>query len=223
MKTSSLLRSLVSLVAVAPGAGLLAGCGLPARPPLTVAATATSAEPAPTIEAIADVLVEHAAAALLPEQGAVTVVTQGHPAGSVDLTPMRGVEVEADQNRVVAAIGGRLPEVADRLNRGATTDGIDTLGVLDAAVQVTPVGGRILVLSSGISAVAPVDLRAAGDWLLDPDGLVVPRDDERAQLRVLGKIWRSTPRTVTSGRGSRARTPRPLRSILTVQHPTRVG
>jgi outer membrane protein OmpA-like peptidoglycan-associated protein len=149
---------------------MLTGCGQIARPPaLTIAATATSTEPAPSVTVISDALIRHAEAALFPGDGKVTLVTP-HATTTVDLTPMRGDQVEASQAKMVKKITENLAQFdRDVAAAAATSDGLDVLGVLDRALEATAPGGKVILITSGFSSVAPIDLNAGGDWIAHPD------------------------------------------------------
>ena len=160
-----------SIVAIA---ALLGGCGVDPPPPLTIAVSATSAEPAPAIHSLRNMLIDRAADSLMPGDGAVQVVIQGQPgAATIDLTPMRGDDVEANYAKITEKIHQKLPALKHTIERAAaTSDGLDVLGVLDQAIEATPAGGDIVMVTSGFSTVDPVDLTMAGDWLQDPQGFV---------------------------------------------------
>jgi outer membrane protein OmpA-like peptidoglycan-associated protein len=167
------LSHMVAAVALTASMSGLAGCSAPEPlPALTIAVTGTSHEPAVDVGTVTPQVQDHAINALYPGDGAVKIVVQGRPAVIVDLTPMRGDDVEADTGTAEALVAEKLGFLADAISQGAATDGNDTLGVLDQAIQVTPVGGTIILLSSGISTVAPVDLNKAGSWTNGPDAFV---------------------------------------------------
>lgn len=154
----------------------LAACDVERPAPLTIAATATAHEPVPSGDL--DLVVEHATTALLPGDGLVRVIVQGRPPVDVDLTPMRSTEVEADPAKAAEKVEELLPKVDHLLAKGAASEGLNPLGVLDQALEVTPSGGTVLMLGSGISTVDPFALQDAGDWGVDPAGFVadVPAD-----------------------------------------------
>lgn len=171
--STRLLHLLAALgVVVAVFAGLAtAGCHAPQSPAaLTIAATATSHEPAPSTSRLSGMLGDHARAALYPGDGAVTVLVQGRQPVTVDLTPMRGDQVES--NPTDKLINEAIGKVDPALAAGAGTDGLDTLKVYDQALQVSPAGSTIAMITSGLSTVAPVDLTQAGDWIDNPDQFV---------------------------------------------------
>lgn len=149
------------------------GCTPPqSPPPLTIAVTGTSHEPAVDLASVTPRVTEHARNALYPRDGEVAVLVQGRPAVRVDLTPMRGAQVEASPHTATDKINKKLPALAEALHQGAATGGLDALGVLDQAIQHTPRGGTILLYTSGISTVAPLDLTRAGAWIVNPAALV---------------------------------------------------
>jgi outer membrane protein OmpA-like peptidoglycan-associated protein len=161
-----------AILAIAVGAAL-SGCQSLQRPPaLTLALTATSADPAAELGPLSSVVTEHAAAALLPGDGKIIVVTPDRT-DSVDLTPMRGQDVESVQVKAEKLIASNITAL-DSLMSGAaaTTDGLDVIGTLDRALERTPAGGRVIFVSSGYSTVAPLELNMAGDWINRPDDFV---------------------------------------------------
>lgn len=146
-----------------------AGCQMPQSPPaLTLVATATINEPGPSLATAADLVVEHAQGSVLPEDAMVTVVTPDQ-IQKVDLTPMRGDEVENSASKREEQIHTAIGEL-DRVFVGASaiTPGLDVLGVLDRALEATDAGGTVVLVTSGFSTVDPVDLNAAGDWMSRP-------------------------------------------------------
>jgi outer membrane protein OmpA-like peptidoglycan-associated protein len=163
--------------ALAVAAGALTGCQAVPRPEaLTIAATATSIDPAPVLGPIAQMATDHASAALLPGDGKVSVVT---PEGSetVDLTPMRGNEVESVPAKADKLIAANVNSLAAVLARSAAVKaGLDVLGVLDRALEQTPAGGHVILESSGFSTEDPIDLNKAGNWMLKPDAFVATVD-----------------------------------------------
>lgn len=163
----------ITAILAITAATALSGCQSLYRPPaLTIALTATSADPAAELEPLIPVVVEHAAAALLPGDGKVTVVTP-EEAEVVDLTPMRGQDVESVQTKAEKLITSNIHALESVLRKAAaTTEGLDTVGTLDRALEQTPVGGRVFFFSSGYSTVAPLELNKAGDWIGNPDGFV---------------------------------------------------
>ncbi|KJF19398.1 hypothetical protein [Rhodococcus sp. AD45] len=153
---------------------ILTGCGtVESPPPLTIAVTATSNEPAPSTAVITDLLVEHAKTSLLPDDGMVTIVTPD-AITQVDLTPMRSNDkVEAGMSKVTEKIDDNLTTLEQTLvSVGSTRSGLDVIGVLDRALEATGAGGRVIVETSGFSTVAPLDLNAAGGWIANPNGFV---------------------------------------------------
>jgi hypothetical protein len=147
----------------------LTGCGQITSPSaLTIALTATSAESAPSIASISNQLVDHAEAALFPGDGEVRFVTPDATT-LVDLTPMRGDQVEASEAKMADKIAENLiPLKATMDGAASTTDGLDVLGVLDQALEVTPTGGKVILITSGFSTTSPIDLNASGDWIGHP-------------------------------------------------------
>lgn len=153
-------------------AGGLTGCSLPARPGLTLAYTASINEPAPSTGPITELITEHADSARYPEDGMVTIVAPGTRT-TIDLTPMRGSEVEANPGvRRDAMIADKSAELADTVgDLAASMPGLDPVGVLDQALQSTDPGGTVVITTSGFATVAPLDLTSAGAWMSAPTAL----------------------------------------------------
>ncbi|RHW22776.1 OmpA family protein [Nocardioides immobilis] len=174
MRAQTVRSAAGALMAATLAGGGLAACEKPHSPPaLTLALTATAADPHTAVDTILrEEIIEHASESLYPGDGEVGLVVQG-AAGlvdTIDLTPMRGDDVEADPDKAAAQIAEDLSTLRTALvDLHAQTDGQDVLGVLDNAIQVTPVGGTIVVVTSGLSTTAPVDLRQAGEWMLYPE------------------------------------------------------
>lgn len=155
----------------------LVGCSPIAHPPaLTVAVTATSAEPAPETASIEHLLIGHADAAYFPKDGTITVVTPT-AIDTIDLTPMRGNNVENAETKRAEKITANLADLDDTLRTAASTsDGLDVIGVLDKALTATAHGGTVVLISSGLSTVDPANLTQAGDWARHPDEFVAATD-----------------------------------------------
>lgn len=140
--------------------------------PITIAATATSAEPAPSVTVLRDELLAYAKAARHPGEATVTVVAATTTV-TVDLTPMRGKAVERILNKATTKIEANLDRLEKTVARTtAPKAGLDAQRVWDRAVAVTPPGGQIYLLTSGLSTAAPIDLREAGGWIANPKGFV---------------------------------------------------
>lgn len=167
-----------TIVAITGTVLLLAtGCSA-LEPPeqITIAATATSAEPTPTVAGMKALLTEYADGSLDPGDGQVTVVT-ADTLEAVDLTPMRGDDVENALNKRTAQIEERLEGLEAVVSvLAATSDGLDVIGTLDRALESTAPGGTVVLLTSGLSTVAPLDLTQAGDWIGNPEAIIEGTD-----------------------------------------------
>lgn len=210
--SSSPLRIAGALLVAALGAAGLAACQ-PIQPAvdLTIAATATSAEPAPESATIRDILIDHADAALFPGDGSVTVVTDAG-VERVDLTPMRGNDVENSEKKRAEKIDEKLHELDEALAAArASTDGLDVIGVLDQALEATGEGGTVVLLTSGLATVAPMDLTQAGDWAGRPLEFVEETatdalPDASGRYVVFGGIGYPAPASAQATPGPGART-----------------
>ena len=142
------------------------------QPPITISATATSAESAPSAAVLHDPLMAYAKAARHTGDATVTIVTATSTV-SVDLTPMRGKAVERIPDKATTKIEDNLARLETIVTSiTATKAGLDPVAAWDRGIAVTPSGGHIYLLSSGLSTVAPVDLRRAGGWIANPKGFV---------------------------------------------------
>lgn len=166
---------LVLTAAIAAGA---VACGLPAPHPLTIAATASSAEPQPWSSDIADLVVEHVMTSVQPGDGAVDVLVAGQPDVTIDLTPMRGQEVEQLPDKAADQIAEDLAELEETLRTtSAGIEGVDALALLDRGLRETSAGGTLLLITSGVSTENPLDLRQLGGWAFDRAAVVADLDD----------------------------------------------
>lgn len=172
---------LVALVGLA--GGTLTACGaVPSPGPLTIAVTGSTAEPAPWAPVLEELAVRHALRAVDPGDGAVSVVVSGDPrVARVDLTPLRdGREVEQDPAAARRGVLERTPALRSALTTTTPArDGLDLLGTYRRALRATPRGGTVVLLSSGVQTVDPLDLRTLG-WAFDAGATV--RDLERRGL-----------------------------------------
>lgn len=212
-------KILAILLASAASCLALAGCRAPASPaPLTIAVTGTAHEPAPDLQVLAGRITRHAADALNPGDGKVTVIVQGRQGVTVDLTPMTGDQVDAQPVTATRKITARMPALEATATRGAATGGNDPIGVLDQGLQVTPAGGTLVLITSGLSTVSPVDLRQAGDWIGHPVAFadaISAADLPRAEGRdlVISGLGYGDPAGAQPSAGPAARTA--LRQIWT--------
>ncbi len=126
---------------------------------LVITATATSAEPAPTLPpSVLARLTELGR----QDDGCVLLVPPDGEPEAVSLTPRRGREVEVGSRREQAR-AQILASVEDRVAAmAARKDGLDLVGALRRAQQAHPVPGTVVVIGSGISTQEPVDLRRQG-------------------------------------------------------------
>ncbi|MGY1875672.1 OmpA family protein [Nocardia gipuzkoensis] len=148
----------------------LTACGADPTPtpaPIVIVASATSAEPLPTIPTpIEAELASYARQAKHPGDAVVRIVSSvDGPVIERDLTALRGKDVEhgsAKDRKIRDNIGALKQDLA---TLHAPAPGLDVAGPLDAASQYP--GSRIVLLSSGLSTVVPVDFTVLG-WNFDP-------------------------------------------------------
>lgn len=198
-------HTLSLLAALVCAGGALTGCGsVPAPAPLTIAVTGSMAEPAPWSPALEDLATRHALRAAVPGDGTVSVVVSTNPAvAAVDLTPLRaGREVEQDQTLARERVRALIPGLRTALTTvPPEAGGADLLGTYRRAVQATPGGGTVVLVSSGVQTVDPLDVRALG-WDLDADavagdlksrGLVPDARGRRVEFLGLGIAFGTQP------------------------------
>ncbi|WP_280483905.1 OmpA family protein [Nocardia farcinica] len=169
---------------------------------ITIIATATSAEPRLALpNSLISELTGMAKRSKRPGDATVRVVSSA--TGDIltkDLTPLRPKgqvqHAAADADRQIA---GSVRELADMVaDVRADRPGLDLLGLLDRASQLP---GDLHVMSSGISTVAPVDLRVTGwdaklDSVIDSiarQGRIPNLTDRHVTLHGLGVAAGSQP------------------------------
>lgn len=163
--------ALMGVIAVV-SAVTLTSCGDQVHP-VTIVVTASAAEPAPSIEPIAKALTDRALASSSAGGGAVDLVVAGRPnVETVDLTPMRKMEVEVVPERARHLVAAHLDALSATLASITPGTGeLDLLTVYDRGLRHTAADGTVIVLSSGIQTQAPLDLNALG-WSFDPQAVV---------------------------------------------------
>ncbi|MEU4413915.1 OmpA family protein [Nocardia salmonicida] len=195
--SDTFFSKLKSFVAPIAATGILisgvAACTAPvdaATTAVTIVATATAAEPVPALpDSLKVDLAAMAKSAKRPGQATVNIVTSASgQVSTIDLTPTRpNGQVQhavADAERQIAA---GLDKVNSTLaDARADQPGLDLLTPLDRAIQLP---GDLHVLSSGVSTIAPVDLRVVG-WNAKPDSVMDSVDRQ-------GRIPNATGRHVT--------------------------
>ncbi|WP_280377975.1 OmpA family protein [Nocardia wallacei] len=139
---------------------------------ITIVATATSAEPRVVLpDSLVAELTDMAKQSKRPGDATVRMVSSATGGiTSKDLTPLRPngqvqhAAADAD-HQITASVRELANTIADvRADR----PGLDLLGLLDRASQLP---GELHVVSSGLSTVAPVDLRVIG-WNAKPDSVI---------------------------------------------------
>ncbi|MBP2034247.1 OmpA family protein [Streptomyces avidinii] len=173
---SRVFRALLSVPALLGLAvGALTACGTgPAPTALTIAVTASMAEPAPWAPALNDLAVRHALRAVEPGDGAISVVVSTDAqVTEVDLTPLRGPrEVEQDPATAREKVLAEAAHLRSALAASRpAAEGLDLLGTYRRALRTTPSGGTVVVVSSGVQTVDPLDVRTLG-WDFDPGAVV---------------------------------------------------
>ncbi|MFJ9631403.1 OmpA family protein [Streptomyces sp. NPDC101175] len=141
---------------------------------MTIAVTGSMAEPAPWAPVLEDLAVRHALGAAEPGEGEVSVVVSTDPeVAEVDLTPMRDEsEVEQDPDTAKKKVLARVARLRSALTANTPdADGLDLLGTYRRALRSTPAGGTIVLVSSGVQTVDPLDVRTLG-WNFDVAAVV---------------------------------------------------
>ncbi|RBO88486.1 OmpA family protein [Nocardia puris] len=167
--------ALVAILVLALAALCITSCApseSPSTTAVTIVATATAAEPRPSLpDSLASGLVAMAKRAKRPGDATVHVVMSA--TGEVvthDLTPLRPngqvQHAQADADRQIRAALDDLAATVGALR--ATEPGLGVLPLLDRAGQLP---GDLHVLTSGVSTEAPVDLRRIG-WSTDPHAVI---------------------------------------------------
>ena len=180
---------------------------------VTLVVTASAAEPAPSIEPIAQALTDRAMASSSAGGGAVDVVVAGQPdVETVDLTPMRKMDVEAVPDRAQHLVDTHLDELSATLASLIPGIGeLDLLTVYDRGLRHTGDGGTVVVLSSGIQTQAPLDLNTLG-WNFDPQAVVADLKAKNLIPDAAGKHIQMYGIGVALG--SQPPLPRPQRQLL---------
>jgi outer membrane protein OmpA-like peptidoglycan-associated protein len=200
---------------VIAAAALPSACSVPHTDPLTIAVSASGAEPAPWALPLGDLAVRHAVAAVAAGDGAVSLVVAGSPeVGRVDLTPMRDAdEVEQDPESARIRVQALLPRLRGALlDARPSTDGVDLLALFRRALEATPADGTVVLVSSGAQTADPLDLRRLG-W-----DFVIP--EVVADLRTRGLVPDAAGRRVeffglATVAGTQAELPLPAAAKLT--------
>jgi len=125
------------------------------RETIVLTFTATSAEPRPALSPSVLEAVEQAGRT---DSGCLLLVGPDGRASALSLTPRRGGRVEAGSQREL--LRRRTQEAIQALiaDQAATAPGLDVPGAITRAIRAHPTPGRLVVITSGVSTVRPVDL-----------------------------------------------------------------
>lgn len=182
---------------------LATACAVPQNPPpLTIAVTATAAEPAPWGPVLAERALDHAVRAVQRGGGQVSVVSGGH-VETVDLTAMRDEnEVEQDRETARATVTASLPRLEQVLvSARPGADGLDLLATYRRALEASASGATVLLVSSGLQTADPLNFRVLG-WGFDiaavvadlvGRGLVPDASGRHVQFLGLGVVHGTQP------------------------------
>ena len=164
-------RILVLVTSLLSAASLAACARDTAQMPTPVIALALSAnEPRPALDpTTATSITRFAANADSPGKGVVELVVAAGLPVTVDLTPMRGKQVEESHPEQTAAhnVAGLLRRIGAARS---SVPGNDELGTLSTAARNAPTGATIYLIGSGLSTLDPLDFRSIG-WGVDPKAL----------------------------------------------------
>ncbi|XAS78295.1 OmpA family protein (plasmid) [Dermatophilaceae bacterium Sec6.4] len=169
----------------------LSGCKAPEDHGLILGVTASAAEPAPSLAPLVGALTTHAVGAVNPGGGAVKVVVGNNTdTPVVDLTPLRSSqEVEQDPDQAQKLVASKLRKLQAVLDISTPQKpGLDLMGLFRRTVQASSSGDSLLLDTSGVSTVDPLDLRVTG-WSIDVASTVT-------DLRKRGLIPDARGRTV---------------------------
>ncbi|MGN2642505.1 OmpA family protein [Nocardia takedensis] len=194
------------------GSMALTGCGPQPSPATVLAFTASAAEPAASITSFEEDLTSHALKSRSVGDGAVDVVVAGQDSvAHLDLTPVRGNEVESDEERAREKVDANLTALKQQVvGVVAGTGDLDLLSLLDRAAQHTSAGGLVFVQSSGVQTVAPLDFRKLG-WNFAIDKIVADLEHDDLLPDLTGRHVRFSGLGTASG--TQPSLPRPNRSM----------
>jgi outer membrane protein OmpA-like peptidoglycan-associated protein len=175
---------------------------------LVITATGTNAEPLPALPASVISELEQGGRT---DQGCVLIVAPGGAATAVSLTPRRSTgDVEEGngreilRRRVLAAVQDKIASLA------ATEPGLDVRGAIATATKLRHTPGKLIVITSGLSTVQPVDLRRLG-WDVD-GGTLGAFLHRQGWLDLTG--WQVRFVGLGGTAGSQPRVPDPVKRIL---------
>lgn len=160
------------VITIAMTTAFLTACSdsVPSQQPAPVVVVGLSAnQPRPNLTpAVEKKLVSYATSAADVGAATIRLVSAGR-IQTVDLTPMRGTQLEQSHPEQVAE--RNVTEFEKMLaSLATTTPGNDPLAVLSTAARNAAPGADIYLIGSGLSTVNPIDLRVTG-WGVNPAAL----------------------------------------------------
>lgn len=164
------LRAGVTTCVAAAALGSAVACSPPPTRAMVIALSATAAEPAASLTPVEEALLSWALDARQPGDAMVDVIVSGRDeVMHFDLTPMQGDAVQRVEEKAEAKTKTRLRELTAEVSTLTSgQSGLDLLALLDRSGQHTSDGDSILVQSSGVQTVDPIDLRVLG-WDFNAD------------------------------------------------------
>lgn len=126
---------------------------------VVITATATSAEPLVTLPRSVEALLTDLGRG---HSGCGVLVAPGGRSTSVSFTPRREGRIEIGSRREQMRAGVLATTEAVIARWMSNDDGLNLVGAMRAAQKAHPVPGHMVVVSSGVSTVEPVDLRRQG-------------------------------------------------------------
>jgi outer membrane protein OmpA-like peptidoglycan-associated protein len=161
----------MAIVSICVSSFIFTGCVNVSKHSVALVLTATSAEPAPALPGQVRQLLEDMASKADQPQGAMVRLIVSGPPGmpqqpEIDLTPYRSPNKVEHSSAKQSKIERNLTDLEHSVAAAtASADGLDLVDLLDRAAAGN--ADQIIVVSSGLSTVAPVDWRQLG-WELDP-------------------------------------------------------
>lgn len=178
--TSAVRRVAVVLVAASSVMAFLTACSAsgPSQPAPVVIVSLSANQPRATLtSALEKKFVSYAASAVDVGAAKVELVGATGAIQTIDLTPMRGSQLEQSHPEQVAA--RNVAELEQRLAGMATTKpGNDPLAALSIGARNAAPGSDIYQIGSGLPTVNPLDMRVIG-WGVDPAELAADLSHRR--------------------------------------------
>ena len=164
-------RVTVVVIAMAMTTEFLGACSdsVPSQSAPVVAVSLSANQPRPALTSAVEKRMASWAASAADVGAAKIELVSADGVQTVDLTPMRGAQLEQSHPDQVAQ--GNVTRFEQKLATMATSkSGNDPLASLSIAARNAPPGADIYLIGSGVSTVNPLDLRVTG-WGVNPTEL----------------------------------------------------